>query len=242
MARRYLKIGELAARTGISVRTLHHYEAKGLLSPDGRTEAGHRIYGPKALLRLQQIRALQGLGFSLRAIGELLAGEGGHADEILGRQVEVLRERVETLAGAIARVEGLRRLLAVGREPGAEDIIEVLTIMNRIDGHYTPDQREALRRQAASVGEARIREVEAEWPRLIAEVRAEMERGTDPSAARVQALARRWTALVEEFTGGDAAIASSLRRVYEQEPEARNMSGVDPALLEYVAKAWGASP
>ncbi|MPY95955.1 MAG: MerR family DNA-binding transcriptional regulator [Acidimicrobiia bacterium] len=47
-----LRIGEIAAATGMTVRTLHHYEAIGLLAPTSRTPAGHRVYGPEALARL----------------------------------------------------------------------------------------------------------------------------------------------------------------------------------------------
>lgn len=51
-----LKVGELARRTGLSVRTLHHYDEIGLLSPARRTATGHRLYGRDEIRRLQQIR------------------------------------------------------------------------------------------------------------------------------------------------------------------------------------------
>jgi DNA-binding transcriptional MerR regulator len=59
------KVGELAERTGVSVRTLHHYDEIGLLSPPWRTEVGHRLYSVRDILRLQQIRSLRALGFGL---------------------------------------------------------------------------------------------------------------------------------------------------------------------------------
>lgn len=59
------RVGELAKRTGVSVRTLHWYEEIGLLSPSQRSEAGHRLYAAEDLGRLQQIQSLRQLGFSL---------------------------------------------------------------------------------------------------------------------------------------------------------------------------------
>jgi DNA-binding transcriptional MerR regulator len=47
-----MKVGELARRTGLTVRTLHHYDEIGLLSPSARTESGHRLYGQADVLRL----------------------------------------------------------------------------------------------------------------------------------------------------------------------------------------------
>ena len=60
-----LKVGELAKQTGLSVRTLHHYDAIGLLVPSHRTAAGHRLYTAVDVARLQQVVSLRQLGLSL---------------------------------------------------------------------------------------------------------------------------------------------------------------------------------
>ena len=74
---RYWKVGELARRTGLTVRTLHHYDAVGLLSPSGRTGSahgsGHRQYTAADVARLQQVLSLKQLGFGLEQIREYLA-------------------------------------------------------------------------------------------------------------------------------------------------------------------------
>ena len=66
-----LKVGELAQRTGLTVRTLHHYDAIGLLRPSLHTEAGYRLYTARDIVRLQQVLSLRQLGFSLDEIREL---------------------------------------------------------------------------------------------------------------------------------------------------------------------------
>lgn len=98
-----------------------------------------------------------------------------------------------------------------------------------IENYYTPEQLAQLKARKEQVGEERIRQVQEEWPKLHAEVRAEMDKGTDPAGETVQALARRWRALVHEFTGGDPGIADSLRRMYEQED---NIAGMDVAAMQ----------
>src|SRR5260370_5665552 len=69
--RRY-RVGEFATLTGVSIRTLHHYDQLGLLRPAEHSEAGYRLYSARDLLRLQQILALRYLGFALKHIGSLL--------------------------------------------------------------------------------------------------------------------------------------------------------------------------
>src|ERR1043165_2969683 len=66
------KVGQLAKRTGISVRTLHPYDQIGLLTPSHRTESGHRLYDRDDVVRLQQIVMLRQLGFALEEIAAAL--------------------------------------------------------------------------------------------------------------------------------------------------------------------------
>lgn len=243
-------MGELASRTGLSVRALHHYEEIGLLVPSGRTEAGHRLYADEEVLRLQQIASLRALGFSLGEIQECLDAEGYSPIRVIELHIARLRERIESERRLCERLEGIVAFLAVressAREVSAERfveaVMEVTKMSENIEKHYTAEQLEQLERRKQEVGEQRIREVEAEWPRLIERVEAEMEAGTDPANERVQELARRWMELVEEFTGGDAGIRQSLGNVWQEQ---ESVGGMDTAhmreLMDYIGKANAAS-
>lgn len=233
------KVGEVARHTGLSVRTLHHYDAIGLLSPSHRSESGYRLYDTGDLARLQQIRSLRQLGFSLEEIRSLL----DEPDLSPGQVVELhLSQLVEQLAAQQRLYDRLSwlasRLATAGEISAAEfmDTIEVMTMVENVERYYTPEQRAELQKRAESIGPERLHQVEAEWPALIAQVRVEMERGTDPSDERVQALAGRWKALIAEFTGGNAGIERSLQTMYASEPAVRERTGIDQALQTYVAR------
>ena len=79
-----MHIGELAEKTGLSLRTIRHYDEVGLLKPSGRTEGGFRLYSQEDLSRLLLIRRMKPLGFSLEEMTELLsiidALDGDNAD------------------------------------------------------------------------------------------------------------------------------------------------------------------
>ena len=62
------KVSELARRTGVTIRTLHHYDAIGLLTPSNRTPGAHRLYSSEDVSRLHQIHSLRTLGFPLAEI------------------------------------------------------------------------------------------------------------------------------------------------------------------------------
>ena len=105
------------------------------------------------------------------------------------------------------------------------------------DKYYTEEQRQKIEERGRQLGPEAIRAAEKEWPELIAKVRAEMEKGTDPASETVQALARRWMELVQSFTGGDPGIAQSLGTMYREEEGLREKTGLDGELFAYVNRA-----
>ncbi|MBA5221333.1 MerR family transcriptional regulator [Streptomyces griseoaurantiacus] len=115
-------VGQVSAFAGVTVRTLHHYDKAGLLSPSERSAAGYRLYGEADLARLQQILFYRELGFSLGEIGAILHDPGTNA-------LEHLRARQAKLSEEIAR---LRRLAEV-----AERAIEV----QQTGVSLTPEER-----------------------------------------------------------------------------------------------------
>ncbi|MFF9007617.1 MerR family transcriptional regulator [Streptomyces goshikiensis] len=176
-------VGQVSAFAGVTVRTLHHYDRTGLLSPGGRSRAGYRHYEDGDLARLQQILFYRELGFPLGEIAEILADPQANA-------LEHLRTRQRQLTSEITR---LRQLAEV-----AERAIEVqqtgvsLTPEERFevfgeiafDLSYATDaqlkwrdskgHREAMARASAHTKE--------DWRRLMAEAaawRAELLAGHD---------------------------------------------------------------
>ncbi|MFE3938988.1 MerR family transcriptional regulator, partial [Streptomyces goshikiensis] len=93
-------VGQVSAFAGVTVRTLHHYDRTGLLSPGGRSRAGYRHYEDVDLARLQQILFYRELGFPLDEIAEILADPQANA-------LEHLRTRQRQLDDEITRLQQL---------------------------------------------------------------------------------------------------------------------------------------
>ena len=160
---------------------------------------------------------------------------------MIERHLGRVREHMALLDELRERLEGIGRFLATTGDGSVEAFLRVLEVMSRMEKHYTPEQMEWFKTRREQVGEERIRQVEAEWPVLIAQVRAEMEAGADPASPQVQQLARRWMGLVEEFTGGNQEIGQAVKTMYEQEPEMRERTGIDMAMFDYVNRAMAAA-
>ena len=89
-----LKVGELAKRTGLTVRALHHYDEIGLLKPSLHTEAGYRLYTADDVARLQRVLSLRQLGFSLEQVRDCLDALA-KSDALLARVVIAGDRRVD---------------------------------------------------------------------------------------------------------------------------------------------------
>ena len=249
-----LRIGELASATGLSVRTLRHYDALGLLSPKERTESGYRSYAQTDLARLLQIQSLKALGLNLSDIRGLLDDPAQSPDQSPERIIERHIRLVEHQLSEHTRLLGrLRQLKDLQQTSGAE-LLEVIrmtedikqkvdqmmdvarSVGDRSDDPLDAEQTAYLKERAESVGQARIGEVENAWPELMSAVLIEMERGTDPKDPKVRALAERWQGLVAEFTGGRQDIKANLNTAYQ-----RRMPPEMQAMWDYISQAMKSS-
>ena len=86
-------VGEVARLAHVSVRTLHHYDGIGLLTPSARSAGGYRLYSESDLRRLRQVLFYRELEFGLEEIAEILADPSAGTDDHLRRQHRLLRER-----------------------------------------------------------------------------------------------------------------------------------------------------
>src|SRR3954470_4552788 len=231
------KIGELARRTGLTVRTLHHYDSIGLLSPAERSEGGHRVYGDEDVRRLYRIVSLRSLGFPLDAIAAVLDHDGVDARAAGADHLHRLEDQ-------IARDRALRRTLrSLLDRLDTEEFLTTIEEMTMHQRYYTPEQLERLQQRRRSIGEDAIRDVEREWGEIFATLRAEMEAGTDPADPKLRPIALRGRELLAMFTGGDAGIKQSLNEMWQNEDPAKLSHGmVDAETMAFYGKVQAANP
>ena len=100
-------VKEVAKLTGVSVRTLHHYDTIGLLKPTQVTEAGYRLYDDFAIEKLYMILVFRELGLSLNEIAGILHAPDYDRNRCLENQVKLMQERIGKLQNRIALAKGM---------------------------------------------------------------------------------------------------------------------------------------
>jgi DNA-binding transcriptional MerR regulator len=239
-----LKVGELARRTGLTVRTLHHYDEIGLLKPSLHTEAGYRLYTAADVARLQQVLSLRQLGFALEEVRDCLDRPGFAPLEVIRLHVTRLREQIELQRKLCERLEALAEHFRRAEEVSADEFLYTIEVMTMFEKYYTPEQMESFRKRSEEAAAAGVdvaqqaQQGTAAWQELLAQYKVEMESGTDPADPKVQALEKRRQALVNAFSGGDKAIEENLKRMWmEQGDKLCAQFGIDPEVMAYLGKA-----
>lgn len=118
-------VGEVARLSHVSVRTLHHYDDIGLLKPDGRSEAGYRLYSDADLSRLRQILFYRELEFALDEIAAILADPDTGSHDHLRRQHRLLRERQARAAALLGAIEQAMEAQQMGISLTPEEQFEI---------------------------------------------------------------------------------------------------------------------
>ena len=109
---RLLKVGEVARLTGLTVKTLHHYEEEGLAEPAGRSEAGYRLYGEEEVARLKFIKRAKLLGLTLEEIKELVSLVAGcNAGELVPTLKDILEVQLENTERSMKELATFRENL-----------------------------------------------------------------------------------------------------------------------------------
>jgi MerR family transcriptional regulator, thiopeptide resistance regulator len=224
-----LKVGELARRTGLTVRALHHYDSIGLLRPSARSDSGYRLYNRNDVARLHGIQTLRRMGLALADVARLLDGGELTLPTLLGRQIGVLDQEIAQAQALRERIGTMRSILADGGQPPIDDWLASLSMMTTFELYFSSAELKLV--------VERWKRCEAEWPPLVQSVREAMEHGVPPDSMALQPLARRWMDLSARWMNGDIALLKRWGSMLREQPCLPLPDGMDLALLDYIDQA-----
>ena len=224
-----LKVGELAARTGLTVRTLHHYDSIDLLKPSARSDAGYRLYNQDDVARLHAIQALRHMGLSLADVGDMLARGGEGLGDTIARQIRALGHEITQATELQARLQLLQERLATGSAPDMVDWLTTLSLMTTYSKYFSAAEIKRILDNRKAQG--------AIWERLIAEVKVAMAQQMAMDSKTVQSLALRWMNLTLAMMDDDFKLIERWGQMYNTEPKGQFKNGPGPEVLTFINAA-----
>jgi DNA-binding transcriptional MerR regulator len=227
-------VGELAKLTGITVRTLHHYDQIGLVQPSDRSRAGYRLYGDADVLRLQQVLIYRELGVPLDEIDEVIADP-----QALAKHREVLVGKRARLDAMIAAIDAAGRLEGAPMQP--EDVTKLFegyAEEARERWGETDTYKESARR-TKQYGKAEWESIRREGDAIYARFAELMQEGAAASDARVRGVAEAHRAHIDRwFYPCSTEMHRNLAALYIGDPRfAANFDKIAPGLAQFIHDA-----
>ncbi len=246
------RVQRFAELSGVTVRTLHHYDRLGLLKPAQRSEGGYRLYSRGDLLRLERITVLRYLGLSLRQIGKIVSRSAGEELDVAGllrTQAVILRERRDGLTRVLRAVEAAEQVLEANGRAASGDWQLFQTILEEVSmqensewskKYYNEAAQQAVETRKGEWSPELQEKVTAQWKEMFAKVEAALAAGVEPASEEGRAIAAEWSALVGQFTRGNREVAKGLNSMYADQgnwPAAQSQYAIKPELLEFIRRA-----
>lgn len=252
-----LTVGRTAELMGVSVRTLHHWDEIGLVSPATRTWADYRVYRAADIERIQQVLLHRELGLSLAEVRAVLDDPDTDVFAQLDRQRAVLSERLDRLRRMIAAVDRMKEAQMSEQKLTAEQQAEILG-----DGWDPAWQDEAQENWGDTPEWAQSEKIEAgmgvddwkrvkeETDRLEADLVAAMTAGVQPGSEEANALAQRHRASIGQWFDITVQKQVCIARMYVQDPRftahyderAQGLAAWLTEIIDANARAHGIDP
>ncbi|MFF0243809.1 MerR family transcriptional regulator [Streptosporangium sandarakinum] len=219
---RWWSIGELARASGVTVRTLRHYDEIGVLRSGERTTSGHRRYTAADLRRLYRVRSLRALGMSLDEIREVLASspeDPAAMRTLLRTQLRQLTFQAEQTQQLIEQIHGLLRQLDEASMPDSDQFMTTLEMISMLETYFTQEQREELARRRGELGAEAVEEAKTHFIELVEQLLRHVQDGTPADDPQVREIVRRWDELATPFHAEDARgeqTKAAARRMWQE--------------------------
>ncbi|GAB4077054.1 MerR family transcriptional regulator [Nostocoides australiense] len=244
-----LTVGQVAETFAVTVRTLHHYDEIGLLTPRERTYAGYRLYTASDLERLATIVVYRRLGFGLEEIAELLAGEGDLVEH-LRRQRAAVTTRLTELRELVTALDHALEAEMGNRPATTEELKDLFG--DGFDESYAAEAQERWgdtpawtqsQARTATYTKADWESVKAEMDAVNAAFVAALESGEPPtSAAAMDAAEAHRRHINDRFYDVSYALHQGLGEMYVTDPRfTRTYEDLAPGLAAYVKAAIDAN-
>jgi DNA-binding transcriptional MerR regulator len=239
-------VGAVANLTGVSVRTLHHYDHIGLVVPSVRTPAGYRGYTDADIERLHLVLVYRSVGLPLDEIRKVLDDSGADVLEHLRRQHELLLEQAERLQHTIKAVEELMNAHRKGIQLTAQEQVEIFgtEAFTAFGSEYAAEAEErwgetdAWKQSQQRVSQFSKQDwiaIKADGDALLADLAQAKRDGVAPRSAEANELAARHRASIARFYDcGDEMHGNLVEMYLADERFTRYYDDVEPGLAQFL--------
>jgi DNA-binding transcriptional MerR regulator len=228
-----LTVGQLAKLSGLSDRSLHHYDEIGLLCPSERSNAGYRLYSDSDVERLNRIQARRWLNLPLSEVKGVLDRGGSAVPDIVDRKIAALTQQIDEATDLRTRLLTLRSQVLQGKVPADDRFLSAVELYQRYEKHFSADDLGRFKTLSEEDTKA--------WRRAYDDVLSALQRKVSPDSDEAQELAYRWGIIMYKLSGGELTLAWKAKAAYESDAGVRSsmsaITATNPEVMTFLLAA-----
>jgi DNA-binding transcriptional MerR regulator len=241
------QVKEVSRLTRVSVRTLHYYDAIGLLKPSYKTDAGYRIYSDEDMIRLQQICVLKFFGLSLASIQKVFKKQISLIEH-LNMQKSLLEKEINQLTEAVQLLNNLILESKSSHTIKLTNIFKSIEVLHMINDFkkswagkvFTDAQLKEFVKMSKTISQDEQIAYGKRWDTLITKVKSNMH--LKPESQEGIALATEWMNLVNEWYGDKPDLRGAIWDAYKEgkikkTDNVLHLPDIDQAMCEWIERA-----
>lgn len=234
----YWTTGQLAALTGLSIRTLRYYDQIGLFSPSLYTEAGHRRYTGEDMQLLLQILVLKKMHLPLEEIKEIIRTSSQDMLGTLDQQINRVKSEITMQQKLLQQLEQTRMEAVKSERISVEGLTSLFELIQfNHSSYFTEEQLQKMREYYLNTSDTALKLGKKQFKDLLKALKDSKEKQIPPQDPSVQELAKKWQGLTNIFSDGDNGITKNAEKFYAENPQPALHYGLDSTLYKYIQEA-----
>ena len=234
----YWTTGQLAALTGLSIRTLRYYDQIGLFSPSLYTEAGHRRYTSEDMQLLLQILVLKKMHLPLEEIKEIIHTNNQNLLDTLDQQINRIKSEIAMQQKLLQQLEQTKKEAVRTEHISFERLTSLFELIQlNHTNYFTEEQLQKMRERYLNTSDKVLKQGEKQFKELLTALKDSKEKEIPPQDSSVQDLAKKWQGLTNTFSDGDIEITKNAEKFYAENPQPALHYGLDSELYRYIQEA-----
>lgn len=229
----YIKIGDLASMTGVTVRTLHYYDEIGLLKPVQVTEKGHRLYNMQSITQLYRIMAMKDMGFNLDETKDMIKSKDINVLKLVEIQISNVQEEIAQKQLLFSKLIKLKEKLKDNQNLSSEDFQEMIPYINlSADKYFTKEQFDKLKDRLEDYDS--VKDTSSEWLDFITKLTYCYKNKLSSSDKMAKECINYWSHLTSNIIGKDEQMKDSVFSFHASQTNTQLRYGLTDVLYKYL--------
>lgn len=235
------KIGTIAKKTGLTIRSIRFYEEVGLINPLRDNQSGHRLYMTQDLIKLQQIKSLSHLGLPLSRIKSILDNMTSNDWlKLINEQINYIQKQKSSLDLILLQLTNLKNKITnsdMDKKSINNILFSTLEAITMYDKYFDKETINSFHNHNHIDQNGKVTTIDESWRNWCQSLNDLMKNNISPQDDHAKELMKHWNQMINHINENDPEKVKAFNELIHNEPQARLDHGITAEMFEYMSKA-----